>query len=276
MKNKIVILGSKGFVAEETTKVLKQKNKVVNVSKEDIDLVSDNSAQQLSNIVNNGDTVVFISAIAPTKTIEMFEDNIRIVRNTIKSLETKKVSHMVNISSDAVYQDSESLMDENSMCMQNSYHGAMHLSREVLLNIAFGNVITHVRPTLIYGKLDPHNGYGPNSFQRLVGKNKDITLFGNGEEQRDHVFIEDVANLIGLIVQNRSFGVYNAVSGKVKSFYDIAKLVKENNKSDIEIISTERKSPMPHNGYRAFKKSKAEVDFNYKFTQLEEGLLKLI
>ena len=81
MKNKIVVLGSKGFVASETTKVLKKENEVINVSKEDIDLVSDNSVQKLSNIVNEGDTVVFISAIAPTKTIEMFEDNIRIVRN---------------------------------------------------------------------------------------------------------------------------------------------------------------------------------------------------
>ena len=35
MKNKIVILGSKGFVAEETTKVLKQKNKVVNLIKKE-------------------------------------------------------------------------------------------------------------------------------------------------------------------------------------------------------------------------------------------------
>ena len=44
-----------------------------------------------------------------------------------------------------------------------------------------------LRPTLIYGAGDPHNGYGPNRFRRLAATGKPIILFGEGEERRDHV-----------------------------------------------------------------------------------------
>ena len=51
-----------------------------------------------------------------------------------------------------------------------------------------------VRPTLVYGEGDPHNGYGPNRFIKLI-KKKPIELFGRGEELRDHVWINDVSRL---------------------------------------------------------------------------------
>ena len=53
-----------------------------------------------------------------------------------------------------------------------------------------------VRPTLVYGPNDPHNGYGPNQFIRLAQSNKNITLFGKGEERRDHIHIKDVGKVI--------------------------------------------------------------------------------
>ena len=52
-----------------------------------------------------------------------------------------------------------------------------------------------LRPTLIYGEKDPHNGYGPNQFRRKANKGEAITLFGEGEERRDHVAIDDVRGM---------------------------------------------------------------------------------
>ena len=71
----------------------------------------------------------------------------------------------------------------------------MHLTRENLLNKLFSEKILILRPTLVYGKNDPHNGYGPNSFIRLARKNKDIKIFGK-EKKRDHIHIEDVVQII--------------------------------------------------------------------------------
>ena len=65
----------------------------------------------------------------------------------------------------------------------------MHLVREVMLRSALTAPLAILRPTLLYGAADPHNGYGPNRFRRLAAAGQDIVLFGEGEEQRDHVLI---------------------------------------------------------------------------------------
>src|SRR5258708_20458707 len=70
-------------------------------------------------------------------------------------------------------------------------HGIMHLARELMLNATVKAPLAVVRSTLIYGEGDPHNGYGPNRFRRLAAAGQEIVLFGEGEERRDHVLIDD-------------------------------------------------------------------------------------
>jgi len=38
----------------------------------------------------------------------------------------------------------------------------MHLTREMILKNKFNKILCILRPTLIYGPGDSHNGYGPN------------------------------------------------------------------------------------------------------------------
>ena len=52
---------------------------------------------------------------------------------------------------------------------------------------------------MIYGKKDTHNGYEFDLFLNLATKNKDIKLFGKGEEKRDHVYIDDLINVLKCI-----------------------------------------------------------------------------
>ena len=82
-----------------------------------------------------------------------------------------------------------------------------------------------VRSTLIYGERDPHNGYGPNRFRRLAAAGQEIVLFGEGEERRDHVLVDDVAEIVCRVIQHRSRGTLNIATGEVYSFRDIAERV---------------------------------------------------
>jgi nucleoside-diphosphate-sugar epimerase len=91
--------------------------------------------------------------------------------------------------------DSAEPISESSCAEPGSLHGAMHLTREVMLRSEFSGPLAFVRPTLTYGIDDPHNGYGPNRFRRLAAAGKDLTLFGEGEEQRDHIAVADIAEL---------------------------------------------------------------------------------
>ena len=53
-------------------------------------------------------------------------------------------------------------------------------------------------------------------------------------------------------IQKKAIGKLNLASGKVVSFYNIAKEIKKITGSKIKIKFTKRSGPMPHNGYRPF------------------------
>ena len=125
----------------------------------------------------------------------------------------------------------------------------MHLMRENIFKMLKTKVCV-VRPTLVYGINDPHNGYGPNQFIRSAQSKKNIYLFGKGEEKRDHIHVNDVGELIYKLFKIKYTGVVNLVTGKVYSFLQIAEKIKKIYK--IKLCFKKRIGPMPHNGYRAF------------------------
>ena len=170
-----------------------------------------------------------------------------------------------------MYADQKKKINENSKVKPDSIHGLMHQTRENLLNIYFKDILTIVRPTLIYGPDDTHNGYGPNKFSRLAKINQNINIFGNGEEIRDHVFIDDVANLI-LLTINKKFKGHKRCQWKSNFFEKIAKLIIKKFKSKSKIVNIKREMPMPHNGYRCFDISKIKKNFLFKPTKFNKGV----
>ena len=121
----------------------------------------------------------------------MMVRNLKMAATVCSVLEKKPIQHLLYLSSDAVYGDFESPMTEKNELSNSSLHGSMHLAREKMIQCTINIPACFVRPTLIYGKSDPHNGYGPNQFRRLAEQGLDITLFGDGEERRDHVYIDN-------------------------------------------------------------------------------------
>jgi nucleoside-diphosphate-sugar epimerase len=149
----------------------------------------------------------------------------------------------------------------------------MHLAREVMLKSIVSSSLSVLRPTLIYGAADPHNGYGPNRFRRACAAGQEITLFGNGEELRDHVLIDDVAEIIYRVLRHRSQGTLNIATGEVHSFRNIAESIVKMSKNPVRVRATERQGAMPHGGYRAFNASATRAAFpDFRYTELQEGL----
>ena len=91
-------------------------------------------------------------------------------------------------------------MTERSPVAPSTMHGMMHAARELIFRTDIAAPFAVLRPTLIYGAGDPHSGYGPNRFRRQAAKGEPILIFGEGEEKRDHVAVEDVARLAVLIL----------------------------------------------------------------------------
>jgi len=271
---RVLILGSAGFVGSSVLRHLEAAGvTVVGLPRTDLDLSDADASDRLASLLRPDDTLVFAAADAPVKNNKMLLNNLRMAEAVCAALSQQPVAHLVYISSDAVYADAPLPLDEESPTSPSSLHGVMHLAREVMLANAGPAAFCIVRPTLIYGPGDPHNGYGPNQFLNLVQQGLPITLFGEGEERRDHVHIDDVADLVARIVSHQSTGVLNAATGNVVSFREAAETVISASSAEIVIDTRPRSGPMPHGGYRPFDPGathRAFPDFAYR--TLTEGL----
>ena len=271
---RVVVMGAGGFIGASLVKCLSNKN-IPNLAlkSSDVNLLDPEASNKLIDIMQPEDTLVVISAIAPCKDNQMLLKNIAMMVPVCEAIEKSPPAHVIYISSDAVYADDTKPLTEKSCAEPSSLHGVMHLAREVMLKNSCLSPLTILRPSLIYGAADTHNGYGPNQFRHLAAEGKDIVLFGNGEERRDHVFIDDVAEIIRLVVIHKSQGVLNVATGTVTSFREVAELVASHFNPPPAINTAPRKGPMPHGGYRPFDISVCSRTFpEFHYSSLAEGL----
>lgn len=273
---RVVVVGAGGFVGGAVAARLEADGTaVLRVTRHDVELLQAGAGERLGALLQPDDVLVAAVAMAPCKSAAMLRDNILIADALIGAAAGKNSSHVVNISSDAVYADATVPLTEQSVMAPDTLHGVMHLARETMLRSEIAAPLAMLRPTLIYGASDPHNGYGPNRFRRLAERGEPIVLFGKGEERRDHVHIDDVAEIVARVVHHRSQGALNVATGVVTSFAEIAAMVARMAGHPVPIRETARSGPMPHNGYRAFDIAACRAAFpDFAYASLSDGLAR--
>jgi UDP-glucose 4-epimerase len=276
--SRVVVMGAGGFVGNAiATRLERDHVPVLRLTRREVDLLEANAADQLAALLRPGDVFVAVSARAPVRDGEMLRDNIALALAMTRAASRIELAQVVNISSDAIYGDLAEPMTEEAVKSPDSPHGAMHLAREIMFRGDIKAPLLMLRPSLLYGASDPHNGYGPNRFLRLAAAGEPIVLFGKGEERRDHVLIDDVAELATRAIYYRSTGALNIATGTVTSFREIADLVVKLTGRAVEIVETPRNGPLPHNGYRAFDPGACHAAFpDFAYTPLKQGLAQTI
>lgn len=274
--SRVVVLGAAGFVGSTLIKRLGADGiPYLALTRHDVDLLAPDAADRLAALCQPDDVFVAAAAMAPCKNAQMLLDNMNLAVAVVTALKKSPVAHVINISSDAVYADSPRPLTEESPRAPDTLHGIMHLAREIMFAGELGQPLVNLRPSLLYGAGDPHNGYGPNRFRRLANAGETIVLFGEGEERRDHVHIDDVATIIAQVIGWRSVGSLNIATGKVASFKEIAEKVVALAPRKVAVKSSPRIGPMPHNGYRPFDNSLTTQAFpEFSYESLEVGLAK--
>jgi nucleoside-diphosphate-sugar epimerase len=269
-----VIIGAGGFVGGAIgDRLATDKVPILALTRKELDLVKPEASATLQRLLQADDSVVFVSALAPTRNNAMLIDNLRMAEAVCAALAAQPVTHLAYISSDAVYSDDANPVTERSCQQPSSLHGAMHLAREIMLRTTLKLPLAILRPTLIYGAKDPHNGYGPNRFRRLATKGETITLFGDGEEKRDHVLVDDVAALASAVLHHRSKGVLNIATGRSASFREVAEMVVARSPRSVEIRGTPRQNPITHRHFDITGCLKAFPEFHY--IPLRDGLTRV-
>jgi nucleoside-diphosphate-sugar epimerase len=272
-----VVLGAGGFIGGALVRKLSAASApVLDFGRKQIDLITADAPACLSSLLRPDDALVIVAARAPCKTPGMMLENIRMMASVCDALAQQPVAHLVYISSDAVYADGPLPLAEASPAAPVSLHGAMHLAREQMLLTAAGSIpVAILRPTLVYGARDPHNGYGPNRFRRQANRGETIVLFGEGEERRDHVDVDDVAEIAKSVLSHRSEGILNIATGAVTSFHDLALKAVALSPRMVPIVGSPRIGPMPHNGYRPFDPAATYQAFpGFRYTALDAGLAR--
>jgi nucleoside-diphosphate-sugar epimerase len=272
-----IILGAGGFIGGAILRKLGgASGRVLGLGRKELDLLDDDAGAKLAKLLRADDALVIVSARAPCKTPAMMLENIRMMAAVCEALAERPVAHLVYVSSDAVYADGPLPLTERSPAAPTSLHGAMHLAREQMIQAAAGATpLAVLRPTLVYGADDPHNGYGPNKFRRQANRGEAIVLFGEGEERRDHVDVGDIAEIVRLVLDHRSAGVLNIATGAVASFRALADKAIALSPRKVEVRTSPRNGPMPHDGYRPFDPAATLRAFpGFHYTAIDDGLAR--
>ncbi|MDP3723043.1 MAG: NAD(P)-dependent oxidoreductase [Candidatus Omnitrophota bacterium] len=278
--SRVVVLGASGFVGRALVEEMTRLGiETLPLSSRESDLCRPESTAALRGLLRPEDTLAVVSAITPDKgkDVQTLMRNLLMGQHVSAALEEPACSHVVYISSDAVYNDAANPVRETSCCSPSTFHGLMHVGRELMLTQAVKRSqipLLILRPSALYGAEDPHQSYGPNRFARTAVTEHVITLFGHGEEKRDHLYIKDLSRLITLGVLHGSQGILNVATGVSTSFYDVAQAVVGLLEQPVQIEYQPRSSPVTHRYFDTTAVLKAFPTF--RFTSLQEGLASCV
>lgn len=271
---RVVLIGARGFLGSRlASRLAAGGTAILSLGSADVDLTQPGASEALSGYLRPEDAVVMLAALTPDKG----RDRTSLMRNlamadaVCSAIGKIGVSHVVYISSDAVYPFAAGRIDESSPAAPIDLYGVMHRTREIMFAEACQAVPCAIlRPTAVYGAGDTHNSYGPNRFRRQAASDGKIILGGAGEETRDHIFVDDAAQLIESVLMHRSAGLLNLATGESTNFDALAHLVAAQIGRPVDVVHTERKNPVTHRHFDVVALRKAFPTF--RFTDLATGL----
>ena len=228
---RVVLVGRSGFLARHLIASLETNGITVHaIGRPEIDLTSPASVDALSGVLGPDDSVVILSALTPDKgrDVRTLMKNIKMAEHLGELFDRSPCAHVVYVSSDAVYDGRHVPLDESASREPVDLYALMHTTREMLLTsvLAARRIpLCVLRPAALFGPGDTHNSYGPNRFVREAFEHRTITLFGKGEDERSHVYVNDAARLMTECLIHMSEGTLNIATPETVSFMQVAQAV---------------------------------------------------
>ena len=198
--------------------------------------------------------------------------------NILEASRKHKVEHFLMPSSAAVYGDLDTLpLTEDMIGKPTSFYGLTKLTGEGYLRIyeqAFGLKTVCFRYSNVYGPRQGDGGEGGviSIFTRLINEGQGLTIFGDGEQTRDFIYVDDVVEAnIKAMNHPELTGVYNISTNTSTSVNKLVSYFKSiSNKDLLVYYEAERTGDIRHS---RLCNQKAKVDFDFLATvDLERGL----
>ena len=198
--------------------------------------------------------------------------------NILEASRKHNVSHFLMPSSAAVYGDLDTLpLTEDMIGKPTSFYGLTKLTGEGYLRIyeqAFGLKTVCFRYSNVYGPRQGDGGEGGviSIFTRLINEGQGLTIFGDGEQTRDFIYVDDVVEAnIKAMNHPELTGVYNISTNTSTSVNKLVSYFKSISNKDLPVYyEAERTGDIRHS---RLCNQKAKVDFDFLATvDLERGL----
>ena len=257
--NNILITGGAGFIGSTLANALLPDNKVIVL--DDLSMGDFNNLDESINLTkiegnlvdkellgkifseNEFDYIFHLGAVASVadsvaRPYETHQANFDSTMTILEILRTRKskLKRFVFSSSAAVYGDEPTLPKrEESVIRPLTPYAIDKFASEkmaMIYNLLYDIPTSATRFFNVYGPNQnpesPYSGFISILVDRLKNE-KELTIFGNGEQTRDFVYVEDVVNALLLIAtSDKSRGqVYNVGTGSRITLNDLVKLSQE-------------------------------------------------
>jgi UDP-glucose 4-epimerase len=279
--NSFLILGHKGFIGSHLTAALNRsfsESNVAGLSPSDIDLTQPESVSQLSRQFSPHTTLIICSAIKRQlgDSLDAFKKNVSMVEHICRALQIQPIERVVFMSSAAVYGEDihNEQISETSPIHLRTYYGMAKYISECLLKKTIDEIgrgaLVMLRPPLVYGPGDVTRSYGPSQFLWSAKLREPLTFWGDGEEYREFLFVDDLVQIICKLISLNATGIFNVTSGTSYTFKEVLKMVEEETGVRIQINSRERTKDKVDNKF-VNKKISSVLD-SFSFTPVRKGV----
>jgi UDP-glucose 4-epimerase len=247
-----VVLGATGFLGRALADRLAAAGyEVEPIGSAQLDLRAADAAGALARRLGTDAILVVCSALTPPAgaTLDGLRANVAMIASVAAALEATPAALCVYVSSDGVYEASDASLTERAPVRPAGYYAVAKYAGELVLQTACAGAqvpLLVLRPVAIFGAGDTHDAYGPNRFARTAREEGRIVLFGEGEELRDHLYVDDFAVYAVSLVERRATGVLNLASGTARSFAEVAAAVAGASPGDVRIEHAQRAMPITH------------------------------
>ncbi len=275
---RIVVLGAAGFVGRYlVAELVRRGSQVLGLTSQSLDLSQAGAATRLTDLLRPSDAVVMLSS-APVKKgrdTAGLARNLTIGESVCRAVASVGCAHVIYLSSDSIYPYGQAAITEADLAAPTYLYATMHATRELMFRDAVKTRLAILRPTQIYGTGDTHNAYGPNRMLRSAVAQGQIAVFGDGEETRDHLFIDDLVRLLVQVLDRRSAGILNLATGQSISFMELATRIARLFDRPVEFLSQPRELlTVTHRTFDVSALRKAFPDFVP--TALDDGLAQML
>jgi UDP-glucose 4-epimerase len=273
---RVVLLGASGHIGRAlSARLARDGVPVIPHTSRTLDLTRPEALGALDEALGTETALVFASALTPDRgqTPETFMANVAMAGNLAKHLQGRAVGLCVYVGSDAVYGFDANPVTESTPVSPGGYYALGKYAGERVMEYAARAAafpLLTLRVTGVYGPGDPHGAYGPNAFARSLARDRSVRIFGEGEEERDHIYVDDVAELMAAMIRSRATGLYNLASGESRPFADVVKAIRGLVPYEVAVTHAPRAGAITHRRFDTARLARAVPGF--AFMPFDEGL----